>query len=233
MSVRIPTKERSVKAIFKGTLEQKSHEREALRLFFNYSHLFDVIVEYMGEKKYCQGRLYAYSLPTSNIYRDLELNFTILCTQPLLLSYNDYAKNIAQIEGGLQFNVEITSKGVEFGTFSFAREVKIENKGDTETYCRAIIEAYGDVENPKLFNKDKYVRLIDTLHKGDKLEIDLVSKPIKIRKNGVNCISKVDRTSSFNDLVIDVGQNTIGYGADTGDTNLSCTVYYNERYLGL
>lgn len=72
MSVRIPTKERSVKAIFKGTLEQKANEREALRCFFNYSHLFDVIVEYMGEKKYCQGRLYAYSLPTGNIYRDLE-----------------------------------------------------------------------------------------------------------------------------------------------------------------
>ena len=38
---RIPTKERSVKTIFKGSLEEKREEREKLRRFFQYSHLFD------------------------------------------------------------------------------------------------------------------------------------------------------------------------------------------------
>ena len=230
---RIPAKERSVKAIFKGSLEEKREEREKLRRFFQYSHVFDVIVEYMGEKKYCRGRLYAYSLPTVNIYKDLEINFTILCTQPLLLSFDDFARNIAEIGEGLAFNFEIPETGVNFGTFTFAREIYIDNQGDTETYCRAVIEAFGDVTNPKLFNKDKYIRVLDTLHNGDVLEIDLVSEPISIKKNGVNCIGKVDRTSSFNDMTIQLGENIIGYTADNGDTNLACTVYYNERYLGL
>ena len=113
-------KERSVKAIFKGSLEEKREEREKLRRFFQYSHVFDVIVEYMGEKKYCSRRLYAYSLPTVNIYKDLELNFTILCTQPLLLSFDDFARNIAEIGEGLAFNFEIPETGVNFGTFTFA-----------------------------------------------------------------------------------------------------------------
>ncbi len=103
----------------------------------------------------------------------------------------------------------------------------------TEHHCRAVIEAFGEVTNPKLFNKDKYIRVLDTLHNGDVLEIDLVSEPISIKKNGVNCIGKVDRTSSFNDMTIQLGDNIIGYTADNGDTNLACTVYYNERYLGL
>ena len=128
----------------------------------------------MGEKKYCRGRLYAYSLPTVNIYKDLELNFTILCTQPLLLSYDDFARNIAEIGEGLAFNFEIPETGVNFGTFTFAREIYIDNQGDTETYCRAVIEAFGDVTNPKLFNKDKYIRVLDTLHNGDVLEIGVI-----------------------------------------------------------
>ena len=82
----------------------------------------------MGEKKYCRGRLYAYSLPTVNIYKDLELNFTILCTQPLLLSFDDFARNIAEIGGGLAFNFEIPETGVNFGTFTFAREIYIDIK---------------------------------------------------------------------------------------------------------
>ena len=85
----------------------------------------------MGEKKYCRGRLYAYSLPTVNIYKDLELNFTILCTQPLLLSFDDFARNIAEIGEGLAFNFEIPETGVNFGTFTFAREIYIDNQGDT------------------------------------------------------------------------------------------------------
>lgn len=187
----------------------------------------------MGQKKYCRGVLYAYSLQTVNIYDDLELNFTVLCTQPLLLSYDDFARNLAEIGEGLAFNFEIPSEGVNFGSFTFAREILINNEGDVDTYCKAVIEAFGEVVNPKLFNKDKYVRIIDTLQDGDVLEIDLVSEPISIKKNGKNVIGKVDRTSSFNEMTITLGENIIGYTADDGDTNLACTLYYNERFLGL
>ena len=34
-------------------------------------------------------------------------------------------------------------------------------------------------------------------------------------------------------MTINLGENIIGYTADNGDTNLACTVYYNERYLGI
>ena len=93
-----------------------------------------------------------------------------------------------------------------------------------------VIEARGEVENPKVIQNDAYIRLLDKLASGDKVEIDLVENTIK--KNGENCIRLVDRTSSFSGMVLGVGNNTISFGADNGDRNMNVVVYYNLRYLG-
>lgn len=233
MSVRTPEIDRTVTCVYNGSLENKAHQRQTVRKFFNRAYDYDIILEYMGEKKYCEGKLYSLTLPTENIYEFMTLTFTILSVQPYLLSYDDFGKNIAMISGGLEFNFEIPEDGIEFGTYSFAKEVQIDNEGDVDTYCKAIFTAKGSVTNPKLIKDDKYVRIIDTMVSGDEIVIDLVSKPVSITKNGVNIIGKTDRTSSFNGMVLSVGSNTIAYDADNGDNMLDVTIYYNERFTGI
>ena len=233
MAVRMPEKDRSVKAVYRGTLAEKAHQRQIVRQFFSHLYQYQVIVEYMGEKKYCEGVLYEMSCPTENIYQSLELQFTILSVQPYLLSYDDYNKNIAAFSGGLEFNFEIPEEGVDFGEYTFAKEITINNRGDVPTYCKAIFTALGDVTNPMLKKDDKFIKILDTMEAGDVIEMDLVSKPVKITKNGVNIIGKTDRQSSFNEMVFNVGQNVISYDADNGDNLLEVVLLYNERYTGI
>jgi hypothetical protein len=100
-----------------------------------------------------------------------------------------------------------------------------------ETKARVVINALGDVTNPKFFINGKYVRIIDDLVKNDEIEIDFDAIPPTVKKNGVNAIGKCDRSSNFSDMNIKQGNNIIKYGADSGDTMLTCSVYYNKRYL--
>lgn len=230
---RVNDKDRTVSAVYKGSLSEKANQREVVRSFFNHKRSYKLVVEYMGMKKACEGYLYHFSLPTANIHRNLELTFTLLCTQPYMLSYDDFAKNIAQVDGGLEFDFEIPEEGTDFGHYTFNQTVIIENDGDVGTDMKVVLRATGPVTNPKLIKDDKFVRIIDTMKSGDEITIDLISKPCKITKNGVNIIGKTDRMSSFSKMAIDVGMNKISYNADDGYNNLEVYLYYNERYLGL
>lgn len=230
---RVEQIDRTIKCRFNDSLENKALQREFIRNFFNHKHKYQVIVDYMGQKKYCEGVLLKLSLPTENIYRPLELQFTILCYQPYMLSYDNFAKNIADVIGGLEFDFEITNDGLDFGEYSFSREVTIDNKGDVDTNLMFVLKAKGNVTNPKVVKGDKFVRLIDKLVVGDEVVFDLISKPVKITKNGQNVIGKTDRFSSFSQMKMNVGENVIKYDADDGYNNLDVFVYYNERYYGI
>lgn len=229
---RIPQKDRTVNFML---LNPNLNEpmRQLVRSFFNVKHMFKCYVTYNNITKWCEGRLYSLSNPTKNIYERLEVSVTLLCSMPFMLSNDDFAKNIASITPNLEFDLVIPSDGVVFDSFAFAKEVKLENDGDVETYCKAVIVARGQVTNPKLIKDDKFTKINDTLEKGDVIIIDFVQKPCKITKNGKNIIRLVDRNSSFNDMKFDVGTNTIGYDADSGNNLMDVTIYYNKRYVGI
>lgn len=229
---RIPEKDRTVKfELMNSNLNDLM--RQLVRSFFNVKRTFKCYLTYGGQTKWCEGSIYQPSAPTANIYDRLEVSITLLCPAPYMYSNDDFAQNIASIIPIFEFTLEIPDDGIEFDTFAFAKEVELDNDGDFETYCKAVMIAKGNVTNPVLKKDDKYVKLLDTLQSGDVLIIDLVSSPAKITKNGENIIRLVDRTSSFTDMKFDVGNNTIGYDADNGSNLLDVTIYFNKRYAGV
>lgn len=68
-------------------------------------------------------------------------------------------------------------------------------------------------------------------HKIRKVEILVIQ--ILIYKNGVNWIQHIDRSSTFTDMALPVGDSKIGFVADDGDTNMSVFIYFNKLYTGL
>lgn len=232
-SKRIPEKDRTIKAILQNKSMNKTM-RQIVRGFFNMKHTFSVYITYQGITRWCKGELYSVSLPTDNIYNRLKLDVTILSPMPFMLSEDNYAQNIALIEPLFEFpyNKKIGELW-EFSRFKFANSVELINDGDVETYCKAVMTAKGSVTNPKLIKGDKFIKILDTLETGDVVIIDLENQPVSITKNGVNIIGKTDRTSSFNDMVFNVGSNMIGYDADDGSNMLDVTIYFNKRYLGI
>ena len=231
-SKRVAEKDRTVKAVLVNR-NLNSTMREIVQRFFGVKRDFKVYVNYNGNEKYCEGSLYAFSMPTENIYGFITMEVTILSPQPYLLSVDEFGKNIGGLEGGLEFDFEIPEEGIEFDRFAFAQEVDISNDGDVDTFMRAVMIAKGEVVNPTLKKGDYFIRILDTMQDGDVIEIDFVKTPPTVKKNGVNIIGKTTRDSNFKDMVLSIGTNTIGYEADTGDTALDVYIYYNKRYGGM
>lgn len=232
-SERITEKDRTIKAVLMDKSNNNLKRQEA-RSFFVPKHSYQCHINYNGLKKWCVGRLYAFSLPTENIYKNLQIEIVLLCTTPFLFSESDFAQDIASIEDSLEFPIEFTEEpNIEFSKFKFASEVLINNNGDVETYCRAVIRANGEVVNPKLEFGKSYIRLLDTLQNNDVIEIDLTKAPFTITKNNNNIIRLIDRNSDIEGATLKVGENKISFDADSGSNLMSVVIYYNERFIGL
>lgn len=230
---RVSEKERTVKARLLNASLNETMRYYAIS-FFNPKHSFKVYITYQGRTRWCEGRQIAFSCPTGNVYKPIEIKWSILSTMPYMMSVEDFGKDIASSLPLFSFPFwSIVGYGFGTGTYRFAKEVEIDNEGDVETFFRCVITATGDVTNPKLLKDNKYVRIKDVLHEGDVYEIDFVKKPPTVKKNGVNAIGNIDRTSSLTKMMMDVGTSKFGFDADNGSNSMSVTLYYNQRYLGV
>ena len=229
-SVRMPKRNIDITAKIKNGLNNWI-ERSKVLSFFSSNHDFTIYIERNGETRWIECLVQKVKCTDRALKAPLQLELALICPDPFFNSKDNYGKNIASVKPGFGFPyISTIGEGFNVGVYNFARQVEIENNGDVETYFTIRIEAFGAVTNPKIMKDDAYIRLIDTLVSGDIIDIDLVNNTI--RKNGVNCIGKVDRTSSFSDMVMSTGDNTISFTADDGDTNMKVLIYYNLRYLG-
>ena len=95
-SERVGIQDRTIKA-YMNNKNLLSIIRDSCISFFGVKHTFKVYLTYQGRTRWCEGNLYKFSLPNKNIYKKLELQFTIRCMQPYLLSEDEFGQDIAQI----------------------------------------------------------------------------------------------------------------------------------------
>ena len=230
ISERIPARYIDITTNVKNRSLNAVERRNALA-FFNPKHSFKVYITKDGVTRWIIAKVQRVQCPENGVSRNVEMNLALICVDPFFYSADNYGKNIASVKARFAFPyISKINKGFPIGVYNFAKQISIENTGDAETYATIRIEAKGIVENPKIIQNDVYIRLIDQLIDGDVVEIDLVNNTI--RKNDKNCIGKVDRQSSFTGMVLGIGDNTISFDADNGDTNMNVILYYNLRYLG-
>lgn len=229
----IKEKDRTIEArLMNASLNEV--QRAVVVSFFNPKYTFSVYVTYQGRTRWCEGIQIGFKCPTENVYKPITLTWTILSTMPYMMSTENFGENIGEIVPMFGFPFRsIVGVGFGVGVFKFAKEVEIDNNGDVETFFQCSITATGDVEKPKLIKGDKYVLINDTLHSGDVYLIDFVAVPPTVKKNGVNAIGNVDRTSSLTDMSLEVGGDKFGFDAENGDNNMNVEIYRYERYLGI
>ena len=211
-------------------------QNEAIRTraleFFNPKYTYRVHVTYLGTTRWIEGELAGFSIPAENVYRNMTMKVRFYCPDPYFRSEDNFGKDIASSQKMFGFPYIQTAKiKTVASAFNFAKLVKITNDGDVETYCMARILFSGETTNPKIVKDDYFVRVCESFTSGDVLEIDFANATI--RKNGTNIIQKIDRGSTFTSMQLDVGPSNIGFAADTGDANMSVTIYYNKLYLGV
>lgn len=225
--------DRDVYVEAKSRFPHKNEELRARALaFFNPKYTYRLHVTYQGITRWISGELEGFSVPSGNVYQNMIMKVRFYCADPYFRSEDNFGKDIASSQRMFGFPYIQTAKIKTVpSAFNFAKLVKITNDGDVETYCMACILFSGQTTNPKIVKDDYFVRVCETFTSGDILEIDFANATI--RKNGVNIIQKIDRGSTFTSMQLDVGTSNIGFAADTGDVNMSVTIYFNKLYLGV
>lgn len=229
-SSRIAKKDRSIAAKSRNPLLNDVLRREAVS-FFNSKMTYKIYVTYMGVTRWCEGEIYKFNLPLGNVHREMTVSVTFLCPDPFLRSYEDFGKNIASVVPMAGFPYLCKKEtGFTAGRFNFSKMVVLENDGDVDTYCKAVFTAKGTVKNPKLSIGDAYVSVIDTMVDGDVIIMDFTANPPTVKKNGLNYIGHCDKTSKFDEMLLNVGDTEISFDADDGSNLLDVSIYYNKLY---
>ncbi len=235
VSSHVGKKDRTITFIYKPSVNHDLARRNALA-FFNGKDSYKVCVKYGVNDVFGIGRVEKLSCPEKHLtHGTLKLTVTFLFANPYWSSMDDFGKNIAEVRGLVAFPYLCsispnTAQGTTGGMFNFAQIVTLKNNGDVETYCKITISAIDEVINPKIIINGEYVRILDTLQNRDVIEMDFVSQPPKITKNGVNWVGHCDRTSAFTKMILQRGDNRIQYDADNGSNHLNVTVFYNKQY---
>lgn len=232
-SSRLAEKDRTIVARSRNPLLNDVLRRHAVS-FFSPKYDYKVYVTYMGVTRWCEGKIYKFNLPSENVFQNMTLTVTFLCPSPYLKSYEDFGKNIAALTPMIGFPYLCASGvGITGGRFNFAKQVFLDNDGDVDAFCKALLTAKGDVTNPALHIDDGYVRILDSMVAEDVIEIDFTKSPPTVKKNGNNCIGRCDRTSTFDEMALKVGGSTIAFSAEDGDLNLDVSIYYNKLYAAI
>ena len=230
-NVRLTRVDRTVKAVYMIPTAN-SQARQSFLKFFRIRETYKVVLSYMGVTRWAEGILYKLQM-SEKLDDDLLLNatMTFAFANPLWKSMDNFGKDIAAVTETAGFPwLSPIGVGTPAGVFNFSREVILSNDGDVVSYPSIIITAKDDVLNPIIRINDAFVKINDAMTEGDTITLNLGALPPRVEKNGVNYFGHADKTSQFNKMYLDLGDNTVSFDADDGSDNLAVTVYYNKMY---
>lgn len=204
--------------------------REIVSTFFSHLYTYDVEFQYDGiVRNAVECELKAIDVPTQNLHKPFRMTLTLLVPSGYLQGGGMQGQNLNEVRSGFGFPyVSMVDYGFVFGAFLFGKNSTVVNDGVSPTHMRAVMTARGRVVNPKLTHGDYYVRVITTINEGDTLVIDTAKRTVTL--NGENIITRVDKTSNFQQMTLQIGANEIGFDADTGDAMLDVSVYWAKQY---
>lgn len=230
-NVRLSGKDRTIKIAYIKP-DENYEERQRFKDYFRYNQTYTIYCTYMGKTRWAKGRLYKCKLS-----EDTQTDYLITATMtfhfdnPFWLSVDDFGKNIASVTAGAGFPwLCPVNYGCAIGVFTFSQEVQLSNDGDSDAYPVVQIKATDEVENPVVRVNSGFIRYLGKMHQNDELVMNFNEIPATIRLNGVNVIGRCDRTSTFDQMNIVKGMNTISYDADNGSDKMEVYVSFNKQY---
>lgn len=230
-NVRLDDKNRTIK-ICNMNWRNSDSIRVQLLNFFNYKQMYKIYVTVGSETRWAEGMLYRMSVnePTNEGYM-LTATMSFEFESPYLKSIDDFGRNVASLVPSFGFPwMSRIGRGLPVGVFNFDREVTIKNDGNNVAYPIIKMGFKNDVLNPKVSINDGFIRFIGTFNASDHITIDYTVNPPRVENNGVNILGICDRTSDFDHMLIEIGENTLSFDADNGTDEMDVSVYYNRLY---
>ena len=167
---------------------------------------------------------------------------SLLCPDPYFQAISDTELTMAGWESSFHFIHEFVSEGEEMGYRVQDRLKTIENTSGAKGIGITIeIYANGQVTNPSVTHVESgnFIKVGTAANQfvlvaGDLLTITTQTnnKKVKLTHNGTTTEVNeyLDEDSEF--IQLQAGNNTIGYSADAGESNMTVKLSYREKYLG-
>lgn len=207
--------------------------KDRVMSFFNPKSTGKLVVKLNGNKRWINYEVKSLKIKQGTLYHPIAFIVTLFCAQPFFLDMSDFGKDIAASVELFAFPF-VWQVGRDFvtGYRQFSTNFLVVNGGDVDTGMKFEFYAKDEVINPKMFMQDgSFIRVLVTMKKGDKLEINTNPGNKAIYLNGTNITNKMDRQSNF--IGLKVGENVLTYTADQGYLSLVVRLFYRPMYLGV
>lgn len=235
VGIRLNDKTRTIK-ICNVDWKNSDTTRMELQKYFIYGQKYKIYVTIGETTRWADGVLYRMAIPEPTD-EDYKLNVTMSFKfgDPFLKSEDNFGKNIASLTPMFAFpwlsrmdkqNVYGTAVGI----YNFEREVHLYNDGSYEAYPTIKITFKGIVTNPEIRINDGFIRVLGTFGSDDEIVIDCTVSPMTVKNNGKNILGKCDRESEFDNMNLQIGDNTLSFTADSGSDDMNVFVYYYKPY---
>lgn len=235
VGIRLNDKTRTIK-ICNVDWKNSDTTRMELQKYFIYGQKYKIYVTIGETTRWAEGVLYRMAIPEPTD-EDYKLNVTMSFKfgDPFLKSEDNFGKNIASLTPTFAFpwlsrmdkqNVYGTAVGI----YNFEREVHLYNDGSYEAYPTIKITFKGIVTNPEIRINDGFIRVLGTFNSDDEIVIDCAVSPMTVKNNGENILGKCDRESEFDNMNLQIGDNTLSFIAYSGSDDMNVFVYYYKPY---
>lgn len=194
-----------------------------------------------GRETKIQGRVTV--PPYSRLTNAVAVELHLYCGQPYWEDVQELIGTIAAIIDLLYFPADgraFPQSGVPFGVIDEMQEKTIINDGDTSVGLTIVINAQGEVMNPRIScstgtQNGWYMQLNTTLTDGDEVVISThkSQKSITINgiayKDGVSILSLLQYAGE-DWLQLETGKNTFNVTTDTEAAQLYFNIYFSRRW---
>lgn len=175
--------------------------------------------------------IYSKDYKTNNDY-GLSFKVSFECFNPFWREQNEIVCNIETWEGGIEFELELTSSGVEFARKG-PNEVEIINYGNIEAPLEILFT--GPALNPTILLNDRFIKVNKRIEDNEMLYIrtNFGDKAVEVVREDSReqAYHYIDIDSSFFDL--DSGRNLISYSTEGDYIPQSVVIKYKYHYFGL
>lgn len=181
--------------------------------------------------------------PYSRLENPVTVELQLYCGQPYWEDVQELVGTISEIVDLLYFPEAgrgFPEEGVPFGGLNIEKTQTITNDGDTSVGLTIVINALGEVKNPRIAcssgeQNGFYLRLNTTLNDGDEVIISTHkgAKSITINgsayKNGVPIYSLLEYVSE-DWLQLETGANVFNITSDTEGARVYFYIYFSRRW---
>lgn len=208
--------------------------RQQFVSFFRPKVQGTLTVTYNGTTRMINYYVSAAKWDATNIWNKKErFSLRLLCPDPYFMGMDDYGQNIAARQNLFAFPFAFTKKvGIITEYTEYGGLVGVDNQGDMPTPITVEIEAKAYIHNPKFENvtTGEYIEMSMDMKSGDVLMLNTGSPPTA-KLNGV-IVTKYDKRSTANMRLVE-GINRVRYSAKAGSADMSVTLRYRPKFLGI